>query len=175
MSLRLVWLARRCRVCWTSSHWASWRTAAQAGDTRFLLQLGLGQLRAAPRTGLRALIEVAGLAVESLDSTALAFDLAPRLNAAGRLASAALGVDLLTTGDESRARLLAAQLDGLNRQRRAIQREIAAEVEARLTADPGLLDAPALLLTGHGWHPGVLGAVAGQLAENTGARWCSSA
>lgn len=139
--------------------------AAQAGDTRFLLQLGLGQLRAAPRTGLRALIEVAGLAVESLDSTALAFDLAPRLNAAGRLASAALGVELLTTGDESRARLLAAQLDGLNRQRRAIQREIAAEVEARLTADPGLLDAPALLLTGHGWHPGVLGAVAGQLAE----------
>ena len=141
--------------------------AAQTGDTRYLLQMGLRQLQTAPRTGLRALADVAGLAVEALTVTEIAFDLAPRLNAAGRLADAALGIELLTTNDLPRARVLAAQVDGLNRQRRALQNGIYSDARRQLDADPTLLDRPALLIGSDNWHPGVIGAAAGQLAEST--------
>lgn len=141
--------------------------AMQTGDTRYLLQLGLRQLQTAPRAGLRALADVAGLNVEALTVTDIAFDLAPRLNAAGRLAEAALSVELLTTRDLSRARILAAQVDGLNRQRRALQNDVYTAARRQIDADPALLDRPVLLLGGADWHPGVIGAAAGQLVEST--------
>ncbi|WP_119072935.1 single-stranded-DNA-specific exonuclease RecJ [Aggregatilinea lenta] len=137
----------------------------QVDDTRTLLQLGLRQMQTAPRVGLRALADVAGLAAETLTAGDLAFDLAPRLNAAGRLADATLGVDLLLADDLAQARILAAQVDGLNRQRRALQSDVLADIQRQMEANLSLLDRPALLLSSETWHPGVIGPAAGQLAE----------
>ncbi len=139
--------------------------AVQTGDTRYLLQMGLRHLQNAPRPGLRALADVAGLEIESLSAMDIAFDLAPRLNAAGRLADASIGVDLLLTADLARARILAAQVDGLNRQRRALQADVYANARQQLTINPALAQGPALLLGAASWHPGVIGSAAGQLAE----------
>jgi single-stranded-DNA-specific exonuclease len=109
---------------------------------------------------------LAGLAEKSaLDAEDVAFRLAPRLNAAGRLGQAARGIELLTTADAARAVSLADYLHELNAQRETEERSIqlAATKQARERFDPES-DA-ALVLADRGWHAGVIGIVAGRLAE----------
>jgi single-stranded-DNA-specific exonuclease len=139
--------------------------AVQQQDTRYLLQLGLEQLRQTQRAGLRALIDVAGARLETLSAGDIAFQLGPRLNAAGRLGDAAPAVELLTTADAVRAEVLAVQLEGLNTQRRLQTHQIRAAAQEQIAADPSLLDWEALVLMHPTWHPGIIGIVAGQLAE----------
>jgi single-stranded-DNA-specific exonuclease len=139
--------------------------AEQTRDTRYLLQIGLDRLRNSQRPGLQALIEVAQLAPESLTATDIGFQLGPRLNAAGRLGDANPSVELLTTTDSTRARVLAAQLEGLNTQRRLQNRQIYAAAQEQIARDPSLLDWEALVLGHDSWHPGIIGIVAGQLAD----------
>jgi len=139
--------------------------AAQTGDTRYLLQRGLAGLQVTERVGLRALVEVAGLPADRLNADDIAFQLAPRLNAAGRLDDAALVVDLLTTADPMRAHPLALQLEGLNNRRRLLTRQVEASARAQVAADPALLDDAALVLYDPAWHAGIIGLVAGRLAE----------
>ncbi|MGD1992963.1 MAG: DHH family phosphoesterase, partial [Anaerolineae bacterium] len=88
--------------------------ATQTGDVRYLLQRGLEALRRTERLGLRALMEQAGIRRESVDEEDIGFGLAPRLNALGRLDDANVAVELLTTEDLARARVLASMLEGLN-------------------------------------------------------------
>ncbi len=139
--------------------------AEQTHDTRYLLQRGLACLRHTPRQGIRALADVAGLSLENLSTEDIGFQLGPRLNAAGRLGDAAQAVKLLTTEDAVQARVLAANLDALNRQRRVMQQQILAAAQEQITAQPDLLDHTALVLHHPSWHPGLLGVVAGELAE----------
>ena len=139
--------------------------AVQTYDTRYLLQLGLEQLRAPQRLGLRVLMQVAGLQAEHLSAEDIGFQLGPRLNAAGRLADARLSVELFTTRDPARARVLAAQLDGLNNQRRHETRQIHTAAQEMIARDPSLLDWEALVLAHPNWHAGIIGIVAGRLAE----------
>ncbi len=139
--------------------------AQQTHDTRYLLQLGLDQLRATQRTGLQMLVEVAGLAPERLTAADIAFQLGPRLNAAGRLDDARPVVELLTTSDRSRAHVLALQLEGLNNQRRLQNSQIYAAALEEIARDPSLLDWEALVLARPGWHAGIIGIVASHLAE----------
>lgn len=139
--------------------------AQLTGDTRYLLQIGLDQLRASRRLGIKALIEVANLHPETLSAADIGFQLGPRLNAAGRLDDARLAVELLTTNDSVRARILAASLEGLNTQRRLQNRQIYAAAQEQIARDPTLLDWHALVLSQPNWHPGIIGIVAGQLAE----------
>ncbi len=137
-------------------------------ENRALVALGLEELRKNQRLGLRALMEVAGREAEQLDSTALAFALAPRLNAAGRLEHARLGVELLTTRCPQQAEGLARQLDTLNERRKSCEKSVSDEIEGRLSQTPELWQDGAIVEFGEEWHEGVIGITAGRLAERYG-------
>jgi len=134
-------------------------------DTRFLTQQGLARLRNSERMGLRALYAAAGLDAESLDERDVAFTIAPRLNALGRLGDANHGVELLITQDNERAQVLANQLEGLNNQRRMLSKQVYAAAENLIQRDASLLDYNALVVAHPHWPGGVIGLVANQLAE----------
>jgi len=140
--------------------------ALLAGDTRYLLQRGLDALRNTQRAGLRALAEVAGLALERLDESDIGFGLGPRLNALGRMGDANDAVELLTTDDEARALILARQLEGHNNERRAQTNLIYQAAQAQIEADAHLLDGAALVLAHETWAGGVVGIVANRLVED---------
>lgn len=139
--------------------------ARQVGDTRYLLQRGLRMLRASPRVGLQALMAQAEIDPQRVDAETIGFQLGPRLNALGRLANAAQAVELLTTTDQTAARILAAQLEGLNNERKLLCDQVEAAAQEMLVREPALLDPALLLLVQPNWHPGVLGIVANRLAE----------
>lgn len=135
-------------------------------DNRYLVQRGLPKLVYQPRAGIRALLQTAGRSPgELLDTEIVSFTLAPRLNAVGRLDDARTAVELLLTNDISHAFDLATELEILNDQRKRLCDEIEADIERRLRDRPELLEAPALMLAGEDWHPGVIGIVASRLVE----------
>ncbi len=133
------------------------------GDNRLITASGLDQLSRSPMPGLAALREVGALE-GPLRVRDLSHALAPRLNAAGRLAHAASAVRLLTSDDPDECGRIAADLDRLNRDRRALCEQVLAEAVEEIEAE-GLDDAPAIVLAREGWHPGVIGIVASQLVE----------
>jgi single-stranded-DNA-specific exonuclease len=139
--------------------------AVQTGDVRYLLQRGLEELRNTRRLGLQVMMELADLKAQRLTEEHIGFLLAPRLNALGRLADASSSVEFLTTDDLSRARILASEMEGLNAQRKLLCDQIAQAAEAQIERDRSLLEYGALVLSDAHWEPGVIGVVAGRLAE----------
>ena len=136
------------------------------GENRSLVRRGLAVARRGTRPGLRALIEASGSDAERLDEGDLAFRLAPRINAAGRLYRADAGVELFLTEDPGRAAEIAVELDRTNRERQLAEREVETAAEAARRELPAeLQEAPALVIAGQGWHPGVVGIVASRLVE----------
>jgi single-stranded-DNA-specific exonuclease len=136
------------------------------GENRALVRRGLAEMRRARRVGLRALMASAKCEPTRLDEGDLSFRLAPRINAAGRLYRADAGVELLLTDDDGRAEEIAIELSRANAERRATEREVDAAAEtARRELPERLREAPALVLAGEGWHPGVVGIVASRLVE----------
>jgi len=136
------------------------------GENRNLVRKGLEEVRRARRPGMRALLEAAKCEPTQMDEGDLAFRLAPRINAAGRLYRADAGVELFLTDDEARAAEIANELSRANSERRAAEREVDAAAEAaRRELSDELREAPALVLAGEGWHPGVIGIVASRLVE----------
>jgi len=138
--------------------------AALTGDTRYLVQRGLQALRTTERLGLQLMLELAQLTPAHLTEEHIGFTLAPRLNALGRLSDANPAVELLTTRDPVRARLLATQLEGLNSQRQLLTRQVTQAAEAQLRADPALLEGPVIILAHPNWPGGVIGLAASHLA-----------
>ncbi len=136
------------------------------GENRSLVRRGLAAMRRTRRPGLRALMASAKCEPSRLDEGDLAFRLAPRINAAGRLYRADAGVELLLTEEDARAEGIAEELGRANSERRATEREVdaAAEAARRELADE-LREAPGLVLAGEDWHPGVVGIVASRLVE----------
>jgi single-stranded-DNA-specific exonuclease len=134
-------------------------------ENRTLVRHGLHRLPRAANIGVKALLAAAGLgdgkAVRAED---VAFRLAPRLNAAGRLGLARMVVELLTTREPERAQKLAEYLEDQNKKRQALERDIIRQAKELLERSPWR-DAPALVLASDGWHPGVIGIVAGRLAD----------
>jgi single-stranded-DNA-specific exonuclease len=115
---------------------------------------------------VRKLLQLAKLDSKSqLTSEDIAFSLAPRLNAAGRLSQAQLGVELLTTQDEARAEALANYIESLNVQRETIERSITLAAHKQAKEIHALAEDPAIVVAHAGWHVGVIGIVAGKLAE----------
>lgn len=139
--------------------------AYQTGDTRYLLQRGLEQLRRQPRLGLQAIYERAELNPQGLNEEHIGFVIAPRLNALGRLGDANPAVELLTTTDRGQARLLALQLEGLNARRQLLTSQVLRGALAQLQQDRSLVEAPVLVLTNPSWEAGVIGIVASRLVE----------
>jgi len=141
-------------------------------ENRVLVRHGLESLANSPTLGLATLMTVAKVTPRKhpdgktrLDAEDIAFQLAPRLNAAGRLGQPQLAVELLVTDRPDRALELAQYIDGLNSTRQTLERSIqlAAGKQAKELFDPS--EDAALVLADHDWHPGVIGIVAGRLAE----------
>ena len=132
------------------------------GENRRLVREGLRALAATRKPGLRALMRSARVDPGALDARAIGFRLAPRINAAGRLYRADAGLELVLTDDGERAEAIAAELDAVNGERRHTETRILFEAEAQVAATG---EAPAYVLAGDGWHPGVIGIVASRIAE----------
>lgn len=138
-------------------------------ENRVLVQLGLSEIGRAQRTGLVALMEVAGRSGrEVVDAFTIGFGLGPRLNAAGRLEHAKIGVELMLSRSLSEARQISAHLDRLNEARKECEKEISEEIADRIKSDPELVRRGAIVEWGEGWHEGVLGITAGRFAEKYG-------
>lgn len=131
------------------------------GENRILVKHGLARLRDCPLPGFAALARVSGLPDTNLTAGQVAFTLAPRMNAAGRLGEAAPAVRLLLSGFPA-ADELAQELDAQNRLRQQVEKEITAQAKSMAEERS---DDPALVLWHEGWNPGVVGIVAGRLAS----------
>jgi single-stranded-DNA-specific exonuclease len=132
------------------------------GENRRLVREGIAALGNTAKPGLRALMEVSRVDPSGLDTHALGFRLAPRINAAGRLRRADAGLELLLTNDRRRAVEIAVELDAVNVERRAVEQRILWEAEAQVGS---LGSRPAYVLAGESWHPGVIGIVASRIVE----------
>ncbi len=139
--------------------------AMQTGDTRYLLQRGLLALRETRRLGLLNLYELAGLQASRLTEEHIGFSIGPRLNALGRLDDANQAVELLTTSDSGRARLLATQIEGLNAQRKLQTDQVFQGVLEQIERTPQLLQHHVLVFANPAWPAGVIGIVASRLVE----------
>ncbi|NVM22366.1 MAG: single-stranded-DNA-specific exonuclease RecJ [Desulfobacterales bacterium] len=134
-------------------------------ENRIYVKAGLEVLASYVRPGVKALLDVCQITNGALDAWDVAFRLAPRLNAAGRLRHASMGLELLTTSSPEAAHTIAENLDQENSRRQAIEKEIFSEILRRLEANPQLLRKRALVLEQQGWHEGVIGIVASRLVE----------
>lgn len=132
------------------------------GVNRALVAQGLKVMRQRQNAGINAAMDVARLA-EAPDTYHAGFVIGPRINAGGRVGKADLGVRLLTTTDPLEARSLAEQLNQFNLERKAIESLVLEEALAQAAALPD--DLPAIIVAAEGWHPGVIGVVAGRLKE----------
>lgn len=139
------------------------------GENRTIAALGLRELRRPVGAGLRALFAAAALDPASKQITGfdVAFRLAPRINAAGRMDVASDVIELFTTRDSHRAAELAAKLERLNRERRDVEAAALTVIEARLCSDADIADDRLLVIDGDGWHRGVIGILASRVVERT--------
>jgi len=136
-----------------------------ADENRIIVRHGLVSLRERPLRGLQALMQVTKLDKKTaLSAEDIAFTIAPRLNAAGRLGQAQLGVELLTTDSQERATALAEYIHQLNNSRDSLERSVYLAAAKQIKEQFDSED-PAFVLAGTGWHAGVIGIVAGRLAE----------
>ncbi len=138
--------------------------AALHGLNRAFVAQGLKVLARRDRIGMAALMDASRLKRAPIASD-LGFALGPRINAGGRIGESTLGVRLLTTRDPEEARDIAEQLSALNEERRAIEAEVQSAAEAQLGGQHNMA---VQVLSGSGWHPGVIGIVAGRIKEKTG-------
>ncbi|QIG53068.1 single-stranded-DNA-specific exonuclease RecJ [Altererythrobacter sp. BO-6] len=138
--------------------------AALHGLNRAFVSQGLKVMARRERIGMAALIDASRLK-RAPQCSDLGFALGPRINAGGRVGESTLGVRLLTTTDPDEARAIAEQLSQLNEERRAIEAEVQQAAEEQIDTQH---NRSVLLLSGTGWHPGVIGIVAGRIKEKTG-------
>ncbi len=138
--------------------------AALRGLNRAFVAQGLKVMAARRNIGLNALLEASRL-TRAPTATDLGFALGPRINAGGRVGKSDLGVRLLTTSDPDEARMIAGELDRLNEERRTIEGDVQQAAEAMATSQA---NRAVIIVAGKGWHPGVIGIVAGRLKEKFG-------
>ena len=138
------------------------------GENRTIVRLGLESLNNCCRPGLCALIESIGYAGKQLTSSAVAFGIAPRINAAGRMDSADAALNLLLTEDEDEAKALVDKVNGANALRQATEGDMTEGVEAYFDAAPQRRLDRVMVAAGKDWHPGVIGIVASRIVEKYG-------
>ncbi len=134
-------------------------------ENRIFSKTGLDIINTNCRIGIKALLHAAGIDDQTADEQDIAFRMAPRLNAAGRMAHAAIAVDLLTTTDLQRAEQIAQSLNGYNLQRRDQENKIITDIQQFLEKEPWVLEGKTLVLWNRRWHEGVLGIVASRMVE----------
>jgi single-stranded-DNA-specific exonuclease len=136
------------------------------GENRTLEHYGLKVLQRTRRPGLKAILNTAGTELEAVDTQAIGFRIGPRLNAAGRLASAKFAFDALAAQTEDEAKLAALKLEQLNRERQQVF--AAAYEEAKVLADELKDESTVLVVHGETWLPGIVGLIAGRLVSDYG-------
>lgn len=138
-------------------------------ENRTIVRYGLERLQFTDNAGIRALMEIAGVGGDKpLSCENIAFMLAPRINAAGRMGCTEKAVELLLCEDEGEAAELAGFINEQNKARQGIEAKITEEVSGKITADPRLLDERLLVLSGEGWHHGIIGIVCSKITERYG-------
>jgi single-stranded-DNA-specific exonuclease len=135
------------------------------GENRVIARFGLEGLRQPSQPGLRALLEVCGLASRKISAGDVGFRIAPRLNAAGRMQNARDVIDLLTCSDVQKACEIADRLEKLNRERQRVEDDILRQIAEMLERQPDKKERYSLVLSGEGWHRGVIGIVAQRVVE----------
>lgn len=138
------------------------------GENRALVQRGLQALRITDNIGLLALIEQADVKIETMHAQTVAFSLVPRINAAGRMGSAGLAVQLLLSEDPEEARVFAEEMDAKNKERQAEEQEIISSIEEMILQDRSLLTNRLLILKNEHWNHGVIGIACSRLLERFG-------
>jgi single-stranded-DNA-specific exonuclease len=133
-------------------------------ENRIFVKYGLSELTSSRRVGVQALKEVAGVK-GAVGCGTVGFRLAPRLNAAGRLEDAALGVELLLCSDRRKAGTIAAELDASNAERQALEQEILHDALALVKNTPELRERKSIVLASEAWHPGIIGIVASRIVD----------
>ena len=136
--------------------------APLTGENRTITSLGLAGLADVRNPGLRALLKRLGLSGRGLRAVDVGFKIGPRINAAGRLASANTAIDLFAAADEEAAWEICAELDRMNSERQQIELQVRESAEAQIEGGERIL-----ILAGEGWHRGVLGLTAGRIAQRT--------
>jgi single-stranded-DNA-specific exonuclease len=136
------------------------------GENRVIVKRGLDGFQTVRNPGLRALLRVAGFQDGDCPSAGqIAFRIAPRINAAGRMANASDVVEMFLTADAARAQSLATQLHELNKDRQETEADIVARIEEECVRVPVTDSESALVFSGEGWHRGVVGIVASRIVE----------
>ncbi len=135
------------------------------GENRIIADKGLKILQNPKRAGLRAIMNIAGASGKRVASSTIAYAIAPRLNAAGRIGTATTAVELLLTKDEKRAEEIALALDSENKERQHTERQIYDEALAMIVSDPNFEKKKVIVLAHEGWHQGVIGIVASRLCD----------
>lgn len=138
------------------------------GENRYIVRRGIEDIRASQNIGIDRLLRTAGVSPESVDATTVAFSICPRINAAGRIAAADKAVQLLMADSPEQAGLLSEELNLMNENRRAEEARIMDDVSSQLESDPSILRERVLVVSGEGWHHGVIGIVAARLLEKYG-------
>ena len=138
------------------------------GENRFLVSYGLGLINDSDRPALIALKEVSGYGEKAVDSQAVGFGLAPRINASGRFGSPKTAAELFLCDDYDEALAAARQLDQLNDQRKSAENSIVEQIYSMIDDDPSLVRGRVIFLCGKNWHHGVIGIVASRIMEQFG-------
>ena len=163
-----LWLRQRGEILTAYSEIAALGTIADLvplqGENRIIVREGLRRIREGCSIGIQALLQAASVAKETIQAGRIAYTIAPRLNAAGRISHARKGVQLLLEADSDRALQIAGELSELNRERQDIERDIAQKAAEQIQKSGHAQD-NVLIAYGEGWHPGVIGIAASRLVE----------
>ena len=135
------------------------------GENRVIAWLGLGEIAATQRLGLRTLIDSSGIKDKAITPESVSFILGPRINASGRLDSAEIALELLTTSDPQEAVRLSKLVESYNRQRQKIESGILEEAQELINKEVNFKQHQVMVVAKEGWHLGVLGIVASKLAD----------
>lgn len=135
------------------------------GENRVLAYYGMKQLNENPRTGLKAIIELAGISGKTINIEDVVFKIGPRINAAGRIESGKSAVNLLISADVKEASIIGGRVDDFNSTRRNIDTNITQEALAMIVQDPKLMHSKTTVLFNPKWHKGVIGIVASRLID----------
>ncbi|MBE6901349.1 MAG: single-stranded-DNA-specific exonuclease RecJ [Ruminococcaceae bacterium] len=138
------------------------------GENRYIVRRGLENIRNSQNIGLEHLLKTAGVWPENVTASSLAFSVCPRINAAGRMDSADKAVRLLLADTPETASLLAEELELLNTERRRAESTVLAEAQAKIEADPSIITQRVIVVSGEGWHHGIIGIVSSRLLERYG-------
>lgn len=141
---------------------------ALTDENRIIVKKGIEKLKKSGRVGIEALKTVSGTDKRPINATSVAFTLAPRINAAGRMSSACEAVELLLCDDKEKAKEIAQKVDFANRERQSVENETTLRAIEIIEADSNIKYAPIIVVAGEKWHQGVIGIVASRLVSRYG-------